>query len=279
MSLYRWLVGYTGRAHYWQHSKAANWVRSKLGVEIPPKAATACGWKEYKDRNKSRIGYWLVEEGFDLAQDIVNFIPDVYKNAKRYTENRFVTKPHYIDTKLSRGEWHEMDTRILHGLMETLVDFVEVEKAHRQFISDWLQQPEESVWFGLRKRQKWKSEWKTPDREAGLRYLDWEISLGDESPYQSKAAAEIKELYLWWKDIRPQREDPMKASGVSAYFDRQREEHGDGLFDIMCREETDEEKDAYRTMSDRMYEMEEQQEQEDEDMMVRLIKIRRSMWT
>jgi len=270
--LYYKIVGFRTRAEYWAHSNFANWVRARLGVEIPPTAATARGWKEYKQRNKGKFGYWLVEEGFDVMQDIVMFPYDAYHNIRAKIENRFITKPWCLDTKLPKTEWHEMDTRVVHGLFETLVDFVEVEKAHRQHITEWLNDDLPNP------------NWKTPSREKGIEYLDWEISLGDESPYQSANAKEVKELYLWWKDVRPNRPDPMDESGWSAHCDKQREqckESGEDDFWCMIDNEDDTEDERKETMKliNRSHEIEQQYEDEDTEMLIRLIKARKGMWT
>jgi hypothetical protein len=274
MRLYYKLVGHRIRTNYWSCSKFAAKVRRKLGVEEKPSAATLEGWSEWKKNNTNNFGYWLTEEAFDAAQDVVYFPIDVYRNIRRYINNRFVTKTHYIDTKLERGQWHEMDARILHGMMESLVGFVEIEKANMRYLSDEVPLWRDNTLKGKFVRWKTYHSRELPSRQKGLEYLDWEISLGEESPLQSAAARNIKELYLWWKDVRPARPDPMDASGWSEHCDARR----DGG-DIFCRPETPEEKDRVEQMLEEMRLLEQQYYDEDTEMLTRLIKIRDSLWT
>ena len=122
--------------------------------------------------------------------------------AKMYIINRFFDKTHALTSlSLRRGEYHEIDTRILHCLFDTLVDYVEKELA----------------WFHLilegkppRFRFRWRS------RESGLAHLDWESDLMDDEGQptsQALSAREIKALYVWWTEQRPKRQDPFDVKG------------------------------------------------------------------
>ena len=85
---------------------------------------------------------------------------------------------------------------------------------------------------------------------------------------------EIEALYKWWTEERPERVDPMEASGWTAYCDSKRKVGG-SVLDIL------DDDDAVDTtpMHNKMREMEEKYEAEDEAMMFRLIKVRQSLWT
>lgn len=280
--IYYWFVGSRTRITYWSCGDLAAWIRKISGVSEKPGAATSEGWGKWKNENVGKIGYWIAEEGLNYIQDTVMFVPDVYENCRVYIVNRYIDKPHYIDTKLEKGKWHEFDTRLLHGLFEMLVNFVEVEKAHWQHIGFHLEDDEN------------KKKHKTPSREDGLAYLDWEIGLVYEEDqgvdseligqptHQAIAAKEIKELYLWWKDIRPNRPDPYDESGWSEHCKQERLD-GRGLFeyteDKRTEEEIEEDKKRRSEIFDLLRKIEEDQEQEDTDMLIRLIKIRKKCWT
>lgn len=92
--------------------------------------------------------------------------------------------------------------------------------------------------------------------------------------YQAETAQEIVELYRWWTEVYPNRPEPMDASGWSNYCDNQRERGIDFL-------DEDPEADKWDTakMHDTMREMEKAYEAEDTEMLIRLIKIRASLWT
>lgn len=273
---YYWLVGFRSRPNYWSCTAFTAWLRIKFNVTKKPNAATSQGWCEWTKSNEKNIGYWITEEGLDYLQDFILFIPDVYRHIRIYITNRFIDKPHYINTKLEKGHWYEIETRILNGLFEMLVDFVEVEKAHMQQISDYYKENEEKN-PRLRLFHR-RVKFNTPSREDGLKYLDWEIQLGEESSIQADTAKIIKELYLWWKDKRTSRIDPMDESGWSAHRDKE-EKSGNGIFGCHSDEKTEAEQEETRIIMDKLHELEKAQEQEDTDMMIKLIEIRKQCWT
>ena len=92
---------------------------------------------------------------------------------------------------------------------------------------------------------------------------------------QAHNAAEILALYTWWTEQRPRRVEPMEASGWSAYCESKRQAGG-SVLDIL---DDDDHKVDTTSMHDKMNELDEAYEREDEEMMIRLIKIRQSLWT
>ena len=118
------------RNHYWTCSKFADWVRGT------PKAGalTADGWHEWETKAKAYnpVRYWLAEEGLDILQTIVYFIPDTLYGVKYYINNRWVTRTHSLTAHakdIKPGEWCDVGNRFLPCLFNELVDFVEVELA------------------------------------------------------------------------------------------------------------------------------------------------------
>lgn len=262
MNILRKLTGYRTRASYWSNSKLSHKLQQWAGMEKSPASATAKEWRLLSERQRAvnPIVYWITEDGFNIVQNILYFPSDVYRNLKAKFHNIFISKPHYIRTKLPVGEWHECNTRILHGLCELVVHFVETEKAHMYDISVMFDES------GSRPTIKDR-------REAGLAYLDWEISLGEESPGQSHTAKEIKEIYLWWKDIRPARIDPHDESGWSDYCATK--EH---ILEINDDEDETNSKHV-RSILDRSWELEKQYNDEDTEMLIRIVRVREGMWT
>jgi hypothetical protein len=157
-----------------------------------------------------------------------------------------------------------------------LVDYVEVEKAWHNFIwgdiykMSWCQKhmPLYNKFIPFRR----------PD--LGMAHLDWEVTLDDptipsqdQSPQQAKDAREQRELYLWWTKIRPMRKElePPRYSNQ-------------GLDDILAPLDDDFDHDAedykkHLEICGRNSVMAREWEKEDEEMLLRLIKIRKSMWT
>jgi hypothetical protein len=96
--------------------------------------------------------------------------------------------------------------------------------------------------------------------------------------YQAKAAKEIIELYTWWTVIYRNRPDVHDVSGWSAYCEASRAANG-GKLSWGSKDKDP----ALKKMGDKALKLsqkiEAQYEKEEEEMMIRLIKIRGSLWT
>ena len=276
------------RSNYWSCSKFADWLRGTT----KPGAQTSEGWEEWTTaaRMKHNFRYWLAEEGLDYAQKVVFFIPDTLYSIKYYINNRFVTRTHALTAHprdIRPGSWSDVGNRFLPCLFNELVDFVEIETAWSHIA--WGSAEDRAKyaapfwstgWF------RWRT-WRCP--QAGLDHLDWAMSLTNEEfleegkkseavpTHQAIAAREMKELYTWWTETYCNRPDPYEASGWTAVCEAQREANGGKL-------SFNEPKDpALKKASDKAHKLltkiEAAYEDEDEAMMIRLIKIRQSLWT
>lgn len=274
--------------NYWTCSKFADWLRGTP----KPYAETSKGWRIWNENAKKAhaFRYWLAEEGLDRIQSFVMYIPDKIYAVKYYLNNRFVTRTHCLTAHardIPRGEWRDVGNRFLPCLFNELVDFVEIELAWWHL-----------AWEGKEERDKYKMPWwavgwwrvrtwRCP--QAGLDNLTWQRNLVWEEDHcaegspnigkptqQAINAQEIFDLYKWWTYTRPNRVDPYEASGWSAICDRQREEGRDFL-DLEDRNEA--EKAEKMASLDKLHALEEQYEKEDEEMMIRLIKVRNALWT
>jgi hypothetical protein len=164
------------------------------------------------------------------------------------------------------------------------VDFVEIEQAwHHCIWSDEAKTEFAVPWY---RKIGWRT-WRSP--EAGLAYLTWASTLTNEEfldegekhkaepTGQAKAAKEIIELYTWWTTTYRNRPDPHDASGWSDYCEASRLANGGKL--SWGADKSPE----LKKMSDKAHKLlqkiEAAYEKEDEVMMIRLIKIRESLWT
>jgi len=235
------------RDNHWTCSNLANLIR---GTKKP----YALGWKEWDDwhteaQNKHPARYWLAEKGLKKLQDFVMFPGDLYYTIKIYVQNRWIDQTHVLKTGLKPGEYYEFDYKVLYGLFNELSDYVEIELAAVSKIASRLEDCVKS------KRYKFVN---GRSREAGLDYLNWASSLiynedygtlkgdkhyGEITP-QALSAQKIKELYLWWKDIRPNRSDLDELYKSKEYK-----------------------------------KIEEQYDKEDTKKLIELIKIRREIWS
>jgi hypothetical protein len=274
--------------NYWTCSKFADWLRGTTKL----KCGTSEEWHEWETRAKAAypIRWWLAEEGLDHLQKFVFYIPDKLYAIKYYINNRWVTRTHALTAHprdLPRGQWADVGNRFLPCLFNELVDFVEVElawwhvvwddKAYKEFHAPWYSRG----WF------RWRT-WRSP--EAGLANLEWQRNLrwkedevgpdsknlGQLTP-QAVKAQEILDLYKWWTEVYRNRPDPYEASGWSAYCEASREANGGRL--SFSSDKTPE----LRKMSNKAHKLlrkiEEAYEKEDEEMMIRLIKVRHGLWT
>lgn len=247
---------FKNRFNYWTCSKCANFIR---GVEKP--FALEWGewdlWKE-KQRKERPIRFWLSDTLLEYVQDIVYFPYDVYSNLRHYIQNRWIDKRHYLKTGLKPGHYYEFDERILHGLFNELVDYVEIECAHLSF-------------FNKDKNYKINN---GRCIEAAYDYFKWSNNLKDDNGELSPQAIqsmELQELYEWWKIKRPLRKDPAELSGWKNHCSIKEDE----LFNNNISEEKIEQ---INIILNKLDEIEESQYNEDTDMLVRLIKLRRHLW-
>ena len=273
--------------NYWTCSKFADWIRgtTKGG------AKTAEGWDEWERRAKAAypIRWWLAEEGLDKLQTFIMWPIDRLYDVKYYINNRWVSRTHCLTAHprdIKTGTWCDVGYRILPCLFNELQDFVEVELAWWHIA--WAEKDEKKKYkapFWATGWFRWRS-WRCP--QAGLDNLEWQSKLtwtenevGVDDPLVSKPtpqaekAMEILALYKWWTEVYRNRPDPHDASGWSEYCDRKREEGGHFLGEAKDPEL----KEFGRKALDKTREIEEAYEKEDEEMLIRLIKIRHSLCT
>ena len=274
------------RSHYWTCSKFADWLRGTAKL----KAGTSEEWDEWTNtaKMKHNFRYWLAEDGLDYIQRFVYYVPDRLNDIRYYINNRWVSHSHALTAHprdIQPGNWCDVGNRFLPCMFNELVDFVEIEQAwHHCMWSDEAKTKFETPWW-RKGWLRWRT-WRSP--EAGMEYLRWATTLtnkdfikeGEEevATYQAKAAKEIIELYTWWTVTYRNRPDPYEASGWSAHCDAMRVKYPGSMFSSLNSKDP-----ADRKASDKAHKLltkiEKDYAKEDEAMMIRLIKIRESLWT
>lgn len=274
------------RNHYWTCSKFADWLRGTPS----PVALTHKGWKEWRKQAQTAhpIRYWLADDGLDYLQKFVFYVPDKIYELKYYINNRWVTRTHCLTAHprdIKPGEWRDVGNRFLPCLFNELVNFVEVELAWWNVAWDEEARKKYATPFWGTGWFRWRT-WRS--REAGLDNLAWQMTCTNEDfleddkkhlaepTYQAIAAKEIRDLYIWWTEERPLRPDPHDAGGWSEYCEQRRK---DGRDFLDFEDRTEEELAESRKALDGTQAIEDKYEKEDEEMMIRLIKIRQSLWT
>ena len=275
------------RSHYWTIGKFADWLRGTPKL----KCGTSEQWDAwYAEAAKAHpVRYWIAEEGLDHLQKFVYYIPDKLNDVRYYINNRWVSRSHSLTAHprdIKPGNWQDVGNRFLPCLFNELVDFVEIEQAwHHCIWSDDMKTKYDVPWYrkGWLRWRTWRS------AEAGMEYLKWAETLTNEEfleegekhkaepTYQAKAAKEIIELYTWWTVTYRNRPDAYDASGWSEYCEASRVANGGKL--SWSGDKSPELKAMSDAAHKKLQEIEAAYEAEDEAMMIRLIKIRGSLWT
>ena len=274
------------RSNYWSCSRFADWLRGTPKLT----AGTSKEWRLWREAAKDThpVRYWIVEEGLDYLQKFVNWPMDRFHDVRYYINNRWVSHSHRLTAHprdIKPGSWCDVGNRFLPCLFNELVDFVEIEQAWHHVLWSEEERKKYQVPWWRKSFLRWRT-WRCP--EAGLEYLRWASTLTNEEfldeeekhlaepTYQAKAAKEIIELYTWWTEVYPNRPDVHDASGWTAYCENRRK---DGVDFLDMEDRTPEEAKQCREALDKTQELELQYAKEDEEMMIRLIKVRESLWT
>ena len=275
-------------SRYWSCTPFADWLRGTKKLS----AGTSEEWDEWNTtaQIKHNFRYWLAEEALGHIQDFVTWpIRKIY-DVKYYINNRWVTGTNALtaDPKdIKPGQWQDVGNRFLPCLFNELVDFVEIETAWSHVA--WGDEEARAKYnppFYATGWWRWRT-WRSP--QAGLDHLDWAMTLtnvewlaedkkGEAVPTgQALAAKEIKELYTWWTVTYRARPDPYDASGWTEYCETSRIANGGKL------SWGSDKSPELKKMSDKSHKLlqkiEAAYEKEDEAMMIRLIRIRESLWT
>jgi len=177
-----------------------------------------------------------------------------YRTTRRY---------HVIKTGMKPG-YSDVSEKMLHVNFNMLKDFIEVEKAY--------------MWTWHEKGTNNKSE------QPGVSHLLWEMGLDNDDSWkgnktQASNAREQYELYDWWTNQRPYRVDDAMEEW-EAYHTLKKDIYGDDA-DNFFRDDLDtpELEKLQKKWLTKSSKIEKHNLKEDESMLIRLIKIRSSLWT
>jgi hypothetical protein len=268
---------------YYSESKPFNWLRAQLKIQ-KPWALEIGEWEKWEQhfRLTRPVAFWLTETLPDWLEKPAEWFVDPVYRVKCYISNRWITKTHSLTSDLKPGQWHELDTRILHSLFNELVNFVEIEKAHMAaFCGDPQILKYRMPWWNRTKWFRWK-QWRSA--QAGTDYLKWESQLThDESSghtsadaaygkptSQAVAAQQTLELYHWWTYQRPARPDPLEISGWNAFYEQKHNDSNFSWQNITAKESR---------MFKRINQIEKRYAREDQKMLIKLIRLCPNLWT
>ncbi len=278
------------RSHYWTCSKFADWLRGTTKLKV----GTSEEWHEWETRAKRDfpVRWWLAEEGLDYLQKIVFWPTDKLYDIKYYINNRWITRTNSLTAHsrdIKPGQWCDVGNRFLPCLFNELVDFVEIELAwwHLAWEGKEARRQYNMPWWGV---GWWRVRlWRCP--QAGLDNLEWQRNLrwkeeevgpdsknlGQLTP-QAIKAQEILDLYTWWTVTYRNRPDPYEASGWTAHCEEMRLKNPGGMWASLNSKDPKDKKAGDKAHK-LLQKIEAAYEKEDEEMMIRLIKVRHGLWT
>jgi len=217
----------------------------------------------------------------------------VISDIKWWVLHRTVDRYNVIKIRSLKPGYYDTDDRLLHGMFQLLVDYVEEELGCRQY---WFDDSKEIIksWPKLKRFKHWLVYWiplahyfvDQRFKDLGLLGVEFYRQYEDEqfpeaSQHWKDFGNEVYELYIWWTEVRPNRPDSMDVSGWSELCDRyplKFEKTSDGNF-YKAKRYSDEAEAEMSVAAKKTHEIDEQYEKEDEEMLIRLIKVRRGMWT
>lgn len=271
--------------NHWSCSKFADFIRGTPKIL----AGTSKDWRQWRKdaKDKHPVRFWLAEEFLEKIQHFLHLPYDKFYDVTCYIKNRWIHRSnsltaHPMDIK--PGNWQDVGNRFLPCMFNELQDFVEIELAWMNAICD----EESSKKYKIPKWKLFNWRWRSP--ESGLEYLKWAMSLIKNEEYgltnsdpeygkptqQAINAREIHELYIWWTKIYRNREDPSVISGWHDFCEEKRKSTIDILdFD----NESPISRSRSRKILDHLQKIEQEYENEDTEMLIRLIKVRNSLWT
>lgn len=246
-------------------------LKDKLFPDMP-EAATAEDWDAWDEKSKKEHPIkWFVSDTIpDTFGSYVSWpLERKYSALKqRVSEKRWKIVPRRLD----KWQWHETDELVLHSAFELLEEFIIEEKSHMLHWSHDDLPPA--------KDEKTKIKY-------AMEYLDWEISLCSKTDLmhspnckedsQSNIAKEAKELFIWWYNERPKRIDPYENEYYAQYTEMRKSRNAPD-FTLSHKDDTKEESKIYQKAMDLATELEEQYNKEDDENLIRLMKIRRGLW-
>ena len=238
----------------------------------PPFAETAKGWRLFNSEFKENapIRYWIQN---DLIRSVIWPIEFKINDMIEYVRFRTYDRYNVVDTGLPPN-YYDISTMMLHANFNMLRNYIEVDKGLDYF---WAHKDKYTQLPWYHQYVIFQRLFKPRYPALGIKYLEWESTLDspelDEysrSDKQAVTARELLYLYNWWVNERPTR----KLMDNPSYDDQG--------FDMgPCDEDFDKSAEdyiRYKEISALNDQQEKSWEDEDTNNLIRLIKIRKSLW-
>lgn len=255
-------------------NKFKSWMRYN-----PPAAADADYWVSFDEEFKENapVRYFFTKGKFRTVWWKVKHF---FENIIDWFRYRTVARYHVVDSGLPPNYW-DVPELMLYTNFNLLVRYVEDEcsalgiwgsenKQERKNLLGWRRHFPYFIRRHLGKDKEFA-------KKYGLEHLDWEISLDAEyDQHQAEVAKEVKTLYLWWTEERPNRKE-LESPVMDMIADP--DTHMFKLFSSKWREENPVLHQQWQEYCEQAGKLDEEWRKEDEEMLIRLMKIRLCLWT
>ena len=260
-------------------------IRKAFGI-VKPYALPLGDWDKWETACKKErpVGYFLTETIPQFGRNLHAHTIGNWSSVCYYINHRYLYKKHYMETGLIPGKYHDYGDRLLYSAFNEMTKHVEIERA-----SQMIPYKDEPNTFNYPKWRKFFPRHYVPFippwrcAEAGIANLKLEVddrlryggAAGDGSA-QAHNAVELMMLYMWWTQVRPNRVDPSDASGLTEFWNQRRDKY-DNMSSLP--DMTPKERKVYDKARAEDQKLITAYFEEDEQMLVRLVKIRWSLWT
>ena len=222
-------------------------VLKKIAPYETPLALSWSDWRKWREETKSNhpIAYFLFDEAPSWISSKWNTITGTYYNLK----SKYITKHHHIRIDVDRFMSYNSEGKPSYKNYHWYDADTRLLYVNFQILVDFMEQEEPGE------------------------IIDW-----SQTPEHKRVWDELNEIYNWWINVRPKREEENPYPSLSDYtgFDN-REDELDLLFDVN-KYDTPGYK-AYHEACIKYNELENEWNNEDTEMLIRLITIRNHMWT
>jgi hypothetical protein len=217
-----------------------------------PNSGTWQEWEEWevKARAEQPIRYFLFDT---LVTQLKVWHRKYVMEPADWIRYRTYDKYHVIKPKTLEAGYHSPQERIMHATFGELVTYVEVSLGWRGWPYQLKKQPRKS---------------KANLKKYGLEHLEWEIAEPTVPARQKQIAKEVKSLYIWWTEIRPNRisHNDKKLKDLEALGDDLSAVATSSIFRTLSNPAT-------RNYYDCLNELDEFYDEQDHDMLAALFKI------
>jgi Skp family chaperone for outer membrane proteins len=246
-----------GKQNLW--SRVEDYIESKIQEKIGPvsknhkTAGTAEEWVSYMAKKKTTGFLYRISQIIDWINSFCyRWSLTLWYDPKWWVINRFFkTRWRVTARTLKKGQYYDIDTTILHINMEMLCDFIENEKNGYP-------------WELTELNKKLKNEPSALD-------CDKETGISGMPEHQWKSMVVAWEIYEWWKNYEKRQEE------IDSVYDEipERKNDSDCVMGMFSKENREIAKPYYA----KIHELEDKLDKEEQEMLIKLIEIRKFLWT